>query len=236
MNLLSIALLLVTLFATEANGGSVRAEDGNIVFVDDSGFARQLTTSGLDATPTLSPDGKRVAFVRRTPHRPVDTALGSEDAEQIWIVGVDASGARSLVEGRAHKNPKQALAGLNSPVFSPDGRSIYFLSTAWVTSRAVHIVSVGDAEERFVTEGNTLEIVHAGKYKGTLIVNKHKYWLGGGSYDWFWLVSPTGQEIGPVGPEDGNVGRRRIQEPVREVAPQEPSNWGDGRPMHWRRW
>ncbi|AQV96434.1 hypothetical protein BJN34_21435 [Cupriavidus necator] len=181
------------------------ATEGNIVFTDDNGVARHLTTSGLDSAPTLSPDGRRVAFVRRVPDRTVDTALGSECADQIWVIGADASGARRLVEGWDHMDPKRALAGLRSPSFSPDGRSIYFLSTAWATSQAVHVVSLDDGREHFVTDGNTLEVVYAGKYKGTLVVNKHKYWLGGGSYDWFWLVSPTGREIGAVGPEDGSV-------------------------------
>jgi hypothetical protein len=27
----------------------------------------------------------------------------------------------------------------------------------------------------------------------------------GGSYDWFWLVSPKGEELDPVGPNETNV-------------------------------
>jgi hypothetical protein len=34
-----------------------------------------------------------------------------------------------------------------------------------------------------------------------LIVNQHRYFLGGGSYDWYWVFSPNGKEEGPLGPE-----------------------------------
>jgi len=47
--------------------------------------------------------------------------------------------------------------------------------------------------------------VPKGKYAGDLIVSKHRYRLAGGSYDWFWLVSPKGMELGPVGPVGANV-------------------------------
>ena len=28
---------------------------------------------------------------------------------------------------------------------------------------------------------------------------QHRYFLGGGSYDWYWLLRPDGKEVGPVG-------------------------------------
>jgi len=41
--------------------------------------------------------------------------------------------------------------------------------------------------------------VSKGQYKGYLIVNQHRYFIGGGSYDWYWLFSPAGKEAGPFG-------------------------------------
>jgi hypothetical protein len=38
-----------------------------------------------------------------------------------------------------------------------------------------------------------------GKFRGCLIVLKHKYFPEGGSYDWFWLLKPDGEEIAPLG-------------------------------------
>ncbi|WP_233831763.1 TolB family protein [Paraburkholderia sp. ZP32-5] len=205
VKLLAASLSLTAILAIEAHATTVRSDEGNITTVDDAGVTRQLTKSGLDFAPVVSPDNQRIAFVRQTPHRKVDTALGSESANEIWVMSIDGTAQRLLVEAHSDKDPKQALAALHSPTFSPDGQIVYFLSSAWVTSGAVHAVNLANAKERFVTAGNSLEVVPTGQYAGNLIVNQHRYWLAGGSYDWFWLVSPTGQDRGPIGPEDSNV-------------------------------
>ena len=59
-----LAIMLALLGTSAAFGASsVAVKDGNIVVVQD-GRQRQLTKSGKDAAPALSPDGKWVAFTR----------------------------------------------------------------------------------------------------------------------------------------------------------------------------
>jgi hypothetical protein len=53
-----------------------------------------------------------------------------------------------------------------------------------------------------ITRGNSLEVIPVGKYKNYLIVQRHKYFLAGGSYDWYWLINSQGKEIDPIGEED----------------------------------
>lgn len=204
-NVKMLAALLTAVVAIEAHASTVSAEGGNITTVDDVGVARQLTQSGRDSAPVVSPDGRHIVFVRQTPRHKVDTALGPESASEIWLMNVDGSAQRLLVEGRNDKDPKHALAALHSPIFSPDGRVVYFLSSAWATSGSVHAIDLANAKERFVTAGNSLDVIPAGRYAGDLIVNQHRYWLAGGSYDWFWLVSPTGEDRGPIGPDSSDV-------------------------------
>jgi hypothetical protein len=31
------------------------------------------------------------------------------------------------------------------------------------------------------------------------MVQQHHYFVGGGSYDWYWLITPDGREVGPLG-------------------------------------
>jgi hypothetical protein len=31
---------------------------------------------------------------------------------------------------------------------------------------------------------------------------QHKYFLVGGTYDWYWLITLDGREIGPIGSEE----------------------------------
>ena len=190
------ALLLPRSLAAQ----SVMAEAGNLFYRASSQAApRQLTFTGLDGDPALSPDGRMVAFVRGTPGDSVRTALGRDEATSLWIVGVDGSSARMLVRGRSADRPEQMLARLQAPQFAPDGRRIYVLSSAWATSGALHSVEVASGGQRFVAPGNSLEVVPSGKYAGHLIVSQHRYFLAGGSYDWMWLITPDGAEVGPVG-------------------------------------
>ncbi|PYO88565.1 MAG: hypothetical protein DMD66_07250 [Gemmatimonadetes bacterium] len=38
-----------------------------------------------------------------------------------------------------------------------------------------------------------------GSYAGALLVEQHRYFVGGGSYDWVYLIGPDGKEIGTLG-------------------------------------
>ncbi|HEU0013740.1 MAG TPA: hypothetical protein VFQ45_08655 [Longimicrobium sp.] len=153
------------------------------------------TTGGR--TRAVSPDGEWIAEVRATPGVMVDMPSQSE-ATELWVMRKDGSQPRKLVRGTADDAPERTLAGFHSPRFSPDGGTIYFLSEAWVTSAAVHAVDVASGSERFVAPGNSLHVVQRGKYAGHLVVSQHRYWQGGGSYDWPWLVTPEGKALRPL--------------------------------------
>jgi hypothetical protein len=54
---------------------------------------------------------------------------------------------------------------------------------------------------RFIQPANELEVITSGEYQGYLALQQHRYFIGGGSYDWYWLFTPDGKEIGPLGEE-----------------------------------
>lgn len=203
MRTVIFAILLVAASTVASAAQSVRAEGGNIVYHPVRGAPRRLTTGGRDSQPSLSPDKRTVVFVRATPGRVFDTATGHEQATELWTVRTDGTGARMLLRGRDGRTPQTTLASFQAPQFSPDGRKIYFLSTAWVVSAAVHVVDVQTGRESYVCPGNSLEVVPRGRYAGHLIVAQHRYFVGGGSYDWFWLMTPQGREVGPVSDDTG---------------------------------
>lgn len=175
-------------------------------------FALLHSIYSVDYERNLSPDGRFVAFIRPTPGQTIDTVYGEMEATELWISRVDGSEAKMLVRGTYSDSPKKTIAGISTPQFSPDGRKIHFLSIAWVTSEAVHVIDLKSGNEHYLCDGNSLEVIPRGKYAGHLIVNPHRYFLGGGSYDWFWLLTPEGKEIDPIASGDVDS-----LEPFREM-------------------
>ncbi|HET9449978.1 MAG TPA: LpqB family beta-propeller domain-containing protein, partial [Aggregicoccus sp.] len=89
------------------------------------------------SSPTVSPDGKRVAFVLRTTD--LEANKGRTD---LWLVNADGSGLRQLTSHEANDS---------QPVWSPDGQSLFFLSTRTGASQ-VFRVAVDGGEASAVTK------------------------------------------------------------------------------------
>src|SRR3954466_13976597 len=108
MRLFMAAVLAVSLFVTPQSPAAFPGE--RPMAIDD------LITAVRVTDPQLSPDGSRVMFVRTT----TDLKSGDRNAD-IWTVPADGSGpAKELIAGSKTDN---------TPRFSPDGRSIAFIST-----------------------------------------------------------------------------------------------------------
>ena len=201
ISLLAIALLVV---ATAAGEPIVSARDGNI-YASIDGAEKQLTSSGRDSTPLVAPDGKWVVFVRSIDGKPITS--GSPDPSppaELWQIRVDGKEPTRLARTRPADKPENIIAAFDNLQFSADGRLVYFVSPAWTTSGAVHVVDRTNLKERFVVAGHDLEVIHTGKYRDHLLLAQHRYFLGGGSYDWYWLFTPEGKEVGPVGEDTEN--------------------------------
>ena len=60
-------------------------------------------------------------------------------------------------------------------------------------------------DERFLLPANDVLVLNfcTNKYRDDLVVLAHRYFLFGGSYDWYWLYNSTGKaELGPLGDFD----------------------------------
>jgi Tol biopolymer transport system component len=83
-----------------------------------------------DSSPRLSPDGKSIVFVRDTPSLLVSTGAVDVNATELWLVNIETKKAGLLITGRSDPQIEKPLAGFESPRFSPDSLSIYFISAA----------------------------------------------------------------------------------------------------------
>jgi WD40-like Beta Propeller Repeat len=198
-------LVLIALTST-AHAAIVTVVHGNIVL-----NGKVITTGGHDSDPVLSPDGKHVVFERATGGpAPKDCSadLSTARATDLWTVGGDGKDARKLLGLHTDQNAERMVCAFGNKQFSSNGQLLYFETPAWAVSGAVHVYDFGSGRERFFLAGNGVTVLNAcsdRQYRDDLVVAQHRYFAFGGSYDWLWLFSPAGKEIGPVGENDANV-------------------------------
>lgn len=189
-------LLWAVVLAGLPDVANVRERDGNIFFVGVGGVSRQLTFIHADKSPIISSDGRKVVYLRAKPKK----AGGDVEQEnEIWLSDISGKYAQRLLDVRPQDDVEKNLSQFNSLAFSTDGKLLYFLSAAWATSNALHVLDLKTGKEHFVTDADDVLVVGKGRYAGHLVVQKHKYFEQGGSYDCYWLVTAEGKEIKLVG-------------------------------------
>jgi dipeptidyl aminopeptidase/acylaminoacyl peptidase len=153
---------------------------------------------------TESPDGKWIAFVKKSNYTIPSNCFyfyeKGEQADEIWIINTTEMTKKLLVAPHfSCGDVSKIIIDPHNLQFSPNSKTLYFETSAWVTSGAIHAVDVDGNHLRFVTDGSELRVVQSGLYKGDIIVNQHRYRFKDdtplGSYNWDWLFTPTGKQI-----------------------------------------
>ncbi|MBI1214063.1 MAG: hypothetical protein GC190_21585 [Alphaproteobacteria bacterium] len=194
---------LATHSARAAERASVSVVNGNIVLTA-AGKEVQLTSSGQDLDPVLSPNGSLVVFTRKlsTPAtKTCDTTV--TERRELWVIGSDKSNPRKLLASRDSVDPKNTLCDFMHKAFNSDGRKVLFETPAWATSSALHEYDLTTNRQRYLLPSNGFAILKdcdTREYRDHLVVSQHRYFVFGGSYDWYWLYSPDGKrELGAIG-------------------------------------
>jgi dipeptidyl aminopeptidase/acylaminoacyl peptidase len=198
----AIWVLWVVLVA-QAHAQKVSIRDGNVC-IAAGGETKKLTSSSHDSEPVLAPDGKWIVFIRTLPGKKIATGSGDANETQLWQIRADGKEPTCLVRSKPGDKMESVLAGFSKLQFSSNGKLVYFLSEAWTTSGALHVVDTTNSKEHFVCPAAEFEVVRSGEYRDHLLVQQHRYLIGGGSYDWYWLLKPDGKEVGPVGEDTEN--------------------------------
>ena len=205
MNLAFAALVASLLLAPIQNTPAVAAHDGN-VFLDSNGARRQLTTLGLDYSPVLSPDGRRVAFIRVVG---LATEEGAANFTALYVY--DLSTGRSSAFSGTMNNGRE-IATFSNPVFSLEGGFVYVEVPEYATSNSVYQVNLSTGAIRKVIDGNQIRVIRTGRYRGYLLVWRHKYHDAPnfGSYEAAYVVRPDAKEMFEVRSardDQGNLAR-----------------------------
>ncbi|MDP3705069.1 MAG: hypothetical protein Q8R24_04065 [Legionellaceae bacterium] len=212
-----ILYLIITFFIVSYNAiaqtESIRvfSKKGNIYYTQGYKITTQLTFKGKDHFPILSPNHNLIAFVRVGDKKlPLSCSFSANTingyGEQIWTINLKTKQERLLVTSHFFcDSPTKMIVNPRNLTFSPDGKILYFLTSAWTTSGAIHTVNSDGSNLHYLLPANALDIVMHGKYKGYLILQQHRYYHTKlGSYDWYWLFSPTGKEIRSLSDEQRN--------------------------------
>lgn len=195
---------------------TVTSDKGNIVYVSADGLITRLTNSGRDREPALHPDGEWIYFIRSFEGRFVEETYilptGKQDPsgkmlqEELWRVRRNGTESHRLYQDDIAgpcPNAEHEVASLGNIQFSPDGALIYFELDRWTTSSELWVVDKDGKNRHALGFGNGTRIVQEstlGKYRGFIVTSQHRYFVFGGSYDWYYLFTPDMKKmIGAIG-------------------------------------
>lgn len=184
----------------------VTSEAGNIQ-INRDGVKQLLTHSGRDIEPALSPDGALVVFTRqfKTESDDPQNCADPPNADELRRVSINGGAETLLLRGHNGKAPPLQICGFSAKQFTSDGRLLYFLSPGWATSAALHVYDFKTGSTHFVIDANNVVVLSFcnNEHKDRLVIQRHRYFYFGGSYDWYWLYDPKQKkELGPIGEFD----------------------------------
>jgi len=159
-----------------------------------------LVAPAIARDNAISPDGRWRAVVRDQ-RQPTLTTGG---VSAIWLIDTRSGKRRKLYTGGCFRG------GWGKPQWSPDGRFVYFDRLESEVSAGTHQVDVRTGKEMRAFDGGLIGIVRTGPYRGYVLTQPHRYWVGGGSYNPIVLVRSDGKEILTVPGSDKDDGKRSL--------------------------
>lgn len=160
-------------------------------------LASASIASAYGQTPiehVVAPGGKTVYYIMKMPGTDAngDPNLVIEEAKN------ENTSFRILLTPHPSHDPQQNLTSFSHLALSPDANTLYFETSAWATSHAIHAINLLTRGVFYVTSGEIACLVLGGEYQGHLIVEQHRYFIQGGSHDDLYLYDPAGKQIGLV--------------------------------------
>lgn len=209
--LLVSLLLSASIFASIAE--KVIVKDSNIFIQDDHGVLKQITFKGQDSNASLAKNKKFVVFLRTVKNTLVkeegdlvidETAIMLYDlrisSEKTLVQGCkfDGTGSSPFDYADSEKYPFSGLCNITTPLLSSDDQRVYFETTAWTVSEAVHYCMISSGKIVFFHSGSLNEVY----LDGNLSINITDIEKNKGRYYQDWLFDKNGKAIKALGKKE----------------------------------
>ena len=137
MSRIAAAVLLLLSLSSPSRADSLEIVKGDVVLRTGAG-EQSLTQSHDISKAVSSPDGAWIAYVRHFPPTKEEEEALPEGRSELWLVDRTGTNRRLLLTGTANGEVERTTAEINNILFGLAGDRIYFLTTAWAVSNAIH--------------------------------------------------------------------------------------------------
>ena len=132
------SIILIASITVTSHAQNIYEKGGDIYLRSSNNTETQLTTSGHNSDPSLSPDGRLLVFVHATSKKPISAGVGDASPDELWVVNILNKKAEKIVDPKASEKMEEVFAGFQDSQFSEDSKYVFFKTQAWVTSGAIH--------------------------------------------------------------------------------------------------
>jgi hypothetical protein len=122
-------------------------------------LAQAQTSSKTPLEHVVAPGGKVVFYIMSLPGK--DSMGNPRSAIEAGIN--ENSSFRILLASTPSNDPKANLTDFSHLSLSPDGKTLYFQTSAWATSAAIHSLDIATKKTSFVTSGEIACVVFRGR-------------------------------------------------------------------------
>ncbi len=171
-------------------------------------FASEVSTDPFNGSlAAISPDHHWMAFVESFKSSKIpgncEQSLDKENrVDQIWLYNLETPHKFLLVPSSFNCDiPEKTIVSIERMQFSLDSKTLYFQTSAWVMSGALHAINIDGSNFRYIAPSNDFALVAEGRYTGDLVISQHRYYIPLGSFDEYWAYTPEGKYEGPIGPD-----------------------------------
>ncbi len=206
-----LMILILPAFALQVYAKPMYENGEFIYIIDIKGKKLQITFKGRDYEPKLSPDGKRIIFIRAVKDCPFTEDLGwfPLDFDEVWSVNIDGSNERCIIKNNYSEKPdmNNYLGCFDDLNFSPDGKYIYFLCQNCASNAVLYRANSDGTNIKRLCSAYEVDVIGGNpedEYYGYIVAGVKKNQEDTGVYKWTSVILDSdGNEVREIDDLDG---------------------------------